>query len=286
LLHKAAQLCDRLCLLSEDPGAFFEARCHIRPHFLGIGVAESAGANLLDAHLGAVAVHGHRADGDENRSTFIDVFDVEHLRLVQQGRHAVLELDESTDQVCALAVVVGLVGEADHRGAQAVSHLEGGHLIAQTSSFFLPGGEDLLEGDLVFVEDDAGAGLARLRRLTFVDLGRCHAGFFHEDLEGHAGIGDQEQTTFGLGGVVLAGDETVGDEAVGIAWDGDDHAAVGVVGDGGDGAGDGGASVDGDGWGLGRAGGVQFRSFKIRVRLQRWAVCWGRWFCICVIEWS
>ncbi len=183
---------------------------------------------------------------------------------MQQGRHAVLELDEGTDQVSALAVVVGLGGEAGDRGAQAGSLLEGGDFSAQAGRCFLPGGDDLAVGDLVFVEDDAGAGLVRLRRLVLVDF--CHAGFFDEDFQGHAGVGNQKLAPFVLGVVVFAGQETVGDEAVGVAFDGDDHATVGVMGDGGDGAADGGASGDGDDRGLGRArGGVQLRSFQIRV---------------------
>ncbi len=206
---------------------------------------------------------------------------------MQQGRHAVLELNEGADQVSALAVVVGFGGEAGDRGAQAVSLLEGSDFSAQAGRCFLPGGDDLAVGDLVFVEDDAGAGLVRLGRLVLVDLGLGHAGFFDEDFQGHAGAGDQKLAPFVLGVVVLAGQEAVGDEAVGVAFDGDDHAAVGVMGNGGDGAADGGAGGDGDGRGLGRAGsGVQFRSFQIRVCLQRWAGDLGGVVYICLIEWS
>lgn len=264
----------------------FEAGCHVCPHCLGGGLAEGAGADLLDADLGAVAVHGGRADGDEDGSTFFESVDVEDLRLVQQGRHAVLELDEGADQV-SFAVVVGLGGEAGDRGAQAGSLLEGGDFSAQAGRCFLPGGDDLAVGDLVFVEDDAGTGLARLGRLVLVDLGLGHAGFFDEDFQGHAGVGNQKLAPFVLGVVVLASQETIGDEAVGVALDGDDHAAIGVMGDGGDGAADGGASGDGDGRGLGGAGGgVQFRSFQIRVCWQRWAGEWRGVVYVCLIEWS
>lgn len=252
-----------LSRFGSDSWAFFEARSQVDADGLGGGLSECLGADLLDADLGAVAVHGGRADGDEDGSTFFDGVDVEDLRLVQQGRHAVLELNEGTDQVIALAVVVGLGGETGDRGAQAGTFLEGGDFSAQAGRCFLPGGDDLAVGDLVFVEDDAGSGLGRL---VFVDLALGHAGFFDEDLQGHAGAGNQQLAPFVLGFVVLAGQKTVGDEAVGIALDGDDHAAVGVMGDGGDGTADGGASGDGDGGGLGGAGGgVQFRSFQIRV---------------------
>ncbi len=236
--------------------------------------AGSGRFQFFDADLGAVAVHGRRVDGDVDGRTFFDGLEADHLRLVQQRREPVFEFDEGADQVSSFAVVVLLGGETDDRGVHAVTDLQGSNLFAQAGVGLLLGADDLAVHDLVFVEDDAGARRAGLARLFFA-LGCGHASFFDEHFERHAGGGDQQVAMFGFGRIVLAGEETVGDEAVGIAFDGHDHAGFGVVGDVSDSALDGGAGGDGDGGcasrflagtgsaGSGSAGGVQDRSFQI-----------------------
>ncbi len=268
--------CSWIALLSDarvdhELGAaarLIERVCHLVPHRLRGRAASGCRrvrlwpdlrlrAELLDLNHDAFAVHLCRVDGHVDGDADADVVDVEHLRLVQQCRQAVGEFDESTDDVRAVVVVVLLRGKAQHLCRHGRADGESSDLFLQASNAFFSRADDLAHDDLVFVEDDARAQLGcRGRAVPFVvvgglgatlaHFGRGHGSSLDERFQNGAGVGQEVVATLFFGGWVLAGQETIGDEAVGVAFDRDDQTRLGLIGDLGDSAVDDAAGDDGD----------------------------------------